>query len=483
MAISKKPAKPKKSWYPPIDMWVKGVITFATPTFFFLFGFIVMEKIRIEDLPLALMAILIPTAFFVRGYLRNVISLTEYVDNLAGDRIAEQPDLGFMSTEGELSAAVEHLGASWERKKVQLEAMLSEREVLVDSLPDMLVMLNHELQIVRTNYAARSRFGQNLANHPFAKVVAHDALHEATRQTLKDGKRREMEIRLPGPPESYFRTHVDRFPVHSPGGISIIVSLHDISAHKKLELMLSDFVANASHEIRTPLASIIGYIETLQTVAKDDPEAHEKFLKIMSQQAERMRRLVDDLLSLSRLEMSAHTQPDGRVDLEELIAGEVDNEKVAAEKKNISLKVTMPEAMPELRGDYNELRQVAQNLISNAVKYGNRNSEVAITLGTLEALPDAVMRRHTDDARHMRDMAVAYFSVRDEGEGIAPEHIPRLTERFYRVDSARTRKAGGTGLGLAIVKFVIQRHRGVLDITSEVGKGSVFTAYFPLTER
>ncbi len=223
--------------------------------------------------------------------------------------------------------------------------------------------------------------------------------------------------------------------------------------------MRVDFVANASHELRTPLASLLGFVETLRGPARDDAAARERFLAIMETQARRMARLVDDLLSLSRIELKAHVRPLDRVDLGAVVRQIADALKPLAAERGTVLRLVLPERGGDVLGDRDELLRVFENLIENAIKYGKDQGQVEVTLRRLanEGGPERIEVQVTDD-----------------GPGVAPQHLPRLTERFYRVDAVASRGAGGTGLGLAIVKHIVMRHRGRLEIDSTPGKGSTF---------
>ncbi|MCF6304765.1 MAG: ATP-binding protein [Rhodobacteraceae bacterium] len=230
--------------------------------------------------------------------------------------------------------------------------------------------------------------------------------------------------------------------------------------------MRSDFIANVSHELRTPLASISGYIETLQGHAKDDPEARERFLSVMAAQAGRMQNLVSDLMSLNRIELAEHKTPHEKCALNALVSEAVADVQPLQEKLGAVIKVDLLPDMPMVSGDRAQLNQVLINLFENAIKYNSAGGPIMI--GT--ALPSK------------NYPGMVGISVRDCGEGIAPEHLPRLTERFYRVSVAKSRDKGGTGLGLAIVKHILNRHNGMLEITSEIGKGSVFTMWLPVAQ-
>ena len=240
---------------------------------------------------------------------------------------------------------------------------------------------------------------------------------------------------------------------------AILLFLRDLTEQERLNSLRSDFIANASHELRTPLASLLGFIETLQGAAKNDPTVQQRFLGIMGKQAERMARLIDNLLSLSRVEMRQHLRPRARVDLDALLDHVLAAMEPLAEASGIALHFDGLGAPADVLGDRDELTQVFSNLIHNAIKYGRAGGNVWVTL-----------------AHGSEGGAGARFSVavRDDGAGIAGEHLPRLTERFYRA-SANGGEAAGTGLGLAIVKHVIARHRGDLRIASALGNGSTFT--------
>jgi len=222
--------------------------------------------------------------------------------------------------------------------------------------------------------------------------------------------------------------------------------------------MRADFIANAGHELKTPLATLIGFIETLLGPAREDVAARERFLGIMREQAQRMARLVDDLLSLSRIELNEHVAPTDRVALAPVIDEVARGLELRAAERGIRIIRALPPDLPEVQGDRDELAQIFQNLLDNAVKYGRPHSEIEVSGGTGSEM-------------------LVRVAVADQGEGIPSEQLPRLTERFYRVDTARSRELGGTGLGLAIVKHIVNRHRGRLDIASTVGRGSTFTVW------
>jgi two-component system phosphate regulon sensor histidine kinase PhoR len=235
--------------------------------------------------------------------------------------------------------------------------------------------------------------------------------------------------------------------------------------------MRADFVANASHELRTPLAAVLGFIETLRGPAKGDDEAHERFLAIMYEQATRMSRLVADLLNLSRIELHEQCRPEGMADLAAILRRVATGLELTASEKLMTITLDVDAALPMVIGQEDELTQIFQNLLDNAVKYGRDGTPIEVTGRVVSDLPAGMPDR---------SRPAVMITVKDHGEGIARENIPRLTERFFRVDTARSRRLGGTGLGLAIVKHVVNRHRGVMQIESELGEGTSFSVYLPV---
>ena len=243
----------------------------------------------------------------------------------------------------------------------------------------------------------------------------------------------------------------------------LLVTFRDLSEQDRLAQMREDFIANASHELRTPLTSLKGFIETLQGPAHNDPMARERFLSLMAGQAERMTRLIDDLLSLSRVEMGAHVPPRGIVDLNEVAAYVMQTLEPVATGAGASMVLQTAEAPARLRGDRDQIVQVMSNLVQNAITYGGPR-QIDIVVSTMDA--------------GAGKPAQVSATVTDRGPGIEAQHLPRLTERFYRASVATSRSKGGTGLGLAIVKHIVARHRGELEIQSQVGHGSTFRVRF-----
>ncbi|NUB13624.1 PAS domain-containing sensor histidine kinase, partial [Azospirillum brasilense] len=369
-------------------------------------------------------------------------------------------------------------------------AQLEANESIIEALHDPLVLVGAERQVARANQAARALFGDRILDRDLAASLRNPAVLEAVDAVLKGGASRILEFSLPVPVERMFEVRVKPFqrrvprpalgedgvPAGTVPGRMVILTLHDITALRRSEQMRADFIANASHELRTPLSSLLGFIETLRGPAREDLEAHERFLSIMQDQASRMARLVNDLLSLSRIELDVHMPPAGTVDVLDRLDGVMAALELKAASRRIRLTLEAPDGLPAVVGDEDQLTQVFQNLVSNAIKYTRENTDVTVAVSLADGVAVGVSGPAGRGGRGMQMVAVA---VRDQGEGIARTHLPRLTERFYRVDAARSRAMGGTGLGLAIVKHIVNRHRGRLTIESAVGVGSTFTVYLP----
>jgi two-component system phosphate regulon sensor histidine kinase PhoR len=339
------------------------------------------------------------------------------------------------------------------------------REVLED-LPDPLLLVETSGRVNLANKAMRALIGVDIERKHVSAVLRTPAVLEAVLHTAETGEPASFEFMQPVPVERHYQAYVSRT-VQEPKLTALL--LHDLTAVKRAEEARADFIANASHELRTPLAAVSGFIDTLRGHAKDDPEAREKFLGIMGDEASRMRRLINDLLSLTRIELNEHVPPSGVVD----VAGVVRDAAAAlaplADADKVTITVESGDSIPSVTGDRDELIQLFQNLIQNAIKYGKSGGNVRIGVGVS---PLSVPGRHGPPA-------MVSVAVRDDGEGIPREAIPRLTERFYRVDVKRSRERGGTGLGLAIVKHIVNRHQGRLQIESQPGAGSTFTVLLP----
>jgi len=414
-------------------------------------------------------------AVLVLTRLADFDRVIRYAEELLINPEASAPLLQTSATAQRLLSGLTALRKLWADRRDEADALAKSRQDILDSLPDPFFLLDRKRRVVSANAAARAlfeieRITPSLTGRDLASVIRDPKVLEAADVALTQGRKTEAQFTLPAPVEHSFAALI--VPVETAGsdGAALIIALHDQTERLKMDRMRADFVANASHELRTPLASVLGFIETLQGPAKDDEKARGEFLDIMLKQANRMTRLIDDLLSLSRIELREHARPTGAVDMELLLRNAVELLDRQIKERRSTVSVLLPPNLPAALGDTNELSQVFHNLISNAVKYGGEQGRVEITAAISDTRPPAMPGKGP----------CLRIAVRDYGEGIAREHIPRLTERFYRVDTARSRLLGGTGLGLAIVKHITNRHRGALVVESEVGKGATFTVYLPL---
>ena len=351
---------------------------------------------------------------------------------------------------------------------------------LIEAMPEPVLVVTGDSRVVAVNHHAKAilpalRIGGNLA-----LALRDPDILDGIGRVFASGRSEQVAWRERVPVERVFDVTVA--PLDQPSADrALVLTLRDLTESLRVERMRADFIANASHELRTPLASLLGFVETLQGPARDDARARARFLSIMGDQARRMARLVDDLLSLSRIEQHLHRRPDQAVDLALAVRHVADTLAPLAEENGVWLSLQASEPVV-VAGDRDELLRVAENLVENAIKYGSpqqggSTADRALRRD-LESEPAAMQQIVEIEVASHRGQGV--FSVRDHGAGIAAEHLPRLTERFYRIDAGQSRARGGTGLGLAIVKHIVARHRGRLQVESEVGQGALFTVTIPL---
>ncbi len=325
-----------------------------------------------------------------------------------------------------------------------------------DILTEPCMVINDRATLVYANTAAMAQFPRAKIGDPLAFTLRDPDLVEAIDRAVETGKPSRTELHLTVPNTTGYLASVGPYAIEGEGQTSLVITLYDLTEQKHADRMRSDFIANASHELRTPLTSLMGFIDTLQGPASKDEAARTRFLGIMRGQSERMSSLIDDLLSLSRIELRQHVKPTTEVDLSVLLREVAETLEPRAEKEEVTIALTVPDTPVIVRGDRQELFEVVENLADNAIKYGGDGGRVDISL-----VPGA--SRAGD--RHA-------ITVADFGAGIAEEHVPRLTERFYRIDAESSRKKKGTGLGLAIVKHIVARHHGEMTIRSKVGEGT-----------
>ena len=349
-------------------------------------------------------------------------------------------------------------------------------------------------RIILANGAARDLLRIQREEALLVSALRDPAVLEAVDEALFGGVTRTTDYAGVGAQTRHWRALTRPLPSDDGRTLALVV-LRDETEVRRMELMRVDFLANASHELKTPLASLAGFIETLKGHARDDPKARDKFLDIMATQAERMSRLVADLLSLSRIELNEHIPPSGRVELARAAADVVDAVSVLSAERGVRVQLSDREISAPVSGDRDEIVQVVQNLVDNAIKYSPSGGAVEIVIrpditvdeGSApwsgESRGEGATRLPLVTPDREPGQRYAAVTVRDHGPGLAREHLPRLTERFYRVEGQKSGERQGTGLGLAIVKHIVNRHRGGLTVESAPGQGAVFTAYFPVAAR
>jgi len=385
---------------------------------------------------------------------------------------------------------------------VESAAPIDRRTLLADlvrALPAPALLTDERRQILAVNALAADLLQRPGEGRPLTEIVRHPELLSAVQEVIDGGPAREVIVQETVPAERHLQALVAALPlteshasdrstpeVADTADRGALILVRDRTRQVQNEQMRVDFVANVSHELRTPLASLTGFLETLRGPAADDPDAQDRFLRIMEEQTARMTRLVESLMSLSRIEREEHNLPKGVVDLTVTVQRVVNALRIVADRFGTRIEIHVDADPALVVGDRDQIAQVAQNLIENAIKYGVPGTEVTVQIRRIPA---------EDEQASIGAGAgpLISLSVTDQGEGIPEEHLSRLTERFYRVDVARARgtalspesdgvsalDSGGAGLGLAIVKHIVARHGGTLEIDSQIGVGSTFTALLP----
>jgi len=326
---------------------------------------------------------------------------------------------------------------------------------LIEGLREPTLLVAEDGRVTLGNAAARKLLGQEIEGSVLSQVIAHPAATEWL-ERRQHGPAEEVELSALAGSRRHWLMRMTPL-----DGGSLLIRLIDRSEAHAAEQMRVDFVANASHELRTPLATLIGYTETLREQGDDiDPATRERFLSVVHDEARRMQSVVEDLISLSRIEAERFSTPTDAVDLQPLILQVLENSRRAAVERQSELELSIGPDLPEIAADSGQVLQLLDNLVTNALRYGTAGTPVTISA--------------------QRDGAMLHLTVADRGEGIAPEHIKRVTERFYRVDTSRSRALGGTGLGLSIVKHIVERHRGRLTIESKLGEGTMVHVLLPV---
>jgi two-component system phosphate regulon sensor histidine kinase PhoR len=406
---------------------------------------------------------------------RDIAAMSRLVRGLRidGDRLPPETNL-LLPGMHSLGQEAIHLIRAEQLLRNRLKGAAAADRALVERLPDPLLRLDENGAVTWRNASAASAFGTETAS-----LLRHPELRAALAQARQFAKpvRRSIVLAVPVPRD----LDITVIPAGGPAATArsagesqpdepMYILINDRTRERSVEKMRADFVANASHELRTPLASLIGFIETLRGPAADDVEAQRRFLEIMAEQAMRMQRVIADLLSLSRIEINEHQPPRDVLALAPVLERVIAAMEPMLRSNQTQIEVAITPDLPAVPADADQLAQVFTNLLDNAIKYGKRGGRIRVAVAPAQSDPRF-------------EPTGVLVSVADDGAGIAREHLPRLTERFYRVDKGRSRAVGGTGLGLAIVKHVVNRHRGRLLIDSIEGQGTTFTIWLPVLRR
>ncbi|MCF6216242.1 MAG: ATP-binding protein [Emcibacter sp.] len=429
------------------------LVIISSPLFLFIIYLFQMEKLTLQELVIFIITLALPIIIIIRYFLEKMAALDRQTTlQIHDSNINKNRQLLLMN--------------------------------IMEKLSDPLLILDSHNRILMANKSAHILLGDHILKQEISVFIRNSDLENTMLQAQQTGEPKSCEFKFGHPHAKDYLTRVHLFDLTNNQGESpvresvaafshqnhfgkkyLFLALYDISAMKRSDKMRADFVANASHELRTPLASILGFIETLQGPARDDKEAHERFLKIMHNEATRMNRLTEGLLSLSRIERDQHIPPSDNVKICRLIENVSNTLEPQAKAKEMRIAAPQTDEIT-IEGDYDQLTQLFQNIIENAIKYGREKTDIDISI-TGNTMPPPLKTKEV------------IITIANQGDGIPAEHLPRLMERFYRVDSARARNDGGSGLGLAIVKHIIQRHRGRISFASEINGTTTVTFALP----
>ncbi len=417
-------------------------------------------------------AIVIFNMIFLSPISIELQRLKKYINNLTTDDLSK--DVKLSETEAkEIADAINSMHRFWVAKTDALEAKAMSDTAVLDTLPDPILMIDRSGNILGANLSARKLLGEGVANKNIENVFVSNNFVKAVSKVLKKESESENLVFYAAEPiDKKIYAHIKQLPWFSKGRAVAVVSLYDLTKALTIEKMQSDFVANASHELRTPLSVISGFIETLQTTAKDDSDAREQFLNIMKEQASFMSSLIENLLSLSKIEMSQDEIPNEKTDVLKIVGEVAEALEMKAQERSITLKIEKPARLKKIVADSQQIKRLIQNLTDNAIKYGLSNSDVTIKVKEVEKIP------HSKSFNVAEGKAVA-VSVNNKGPKISAEDLARLTERFYRLQEHKNLGIKGTGLGLSIAKQIMMRHRGNLTVSSTMHNGTTFTVYLP----
>lgn len=443
--------------------------------------FVVLAAFNLVDPVLAVISLAAVVAFNIVLLFPLTFELQlikKYVAKLANGEISQEELLALSEDESkDLIEAINNMHHFWAQKADVLEAQTISDTAVLDSLPDPIMVIDRAGNILGANLSARISFGEKITDKNIDKVFySNNFINAVSRVLNKESTSENLIFYIDKPVDQKLYAHIKQLPWLSKGKAVAVISIYDLTKSMKIEKMQSDFVANASHELRTPLSIISGFVETLQTSAKDDPEAQQNFLKIIAQQAEYMSNLIENLLSLSRIELNQDEHPKDEVNAMQIVEDVAKSLEIKAQDQDMKIHVIREPDIATVRADAQQIKQIVQNLTDNAVKYGTPGTEVTVRINNVDKIPPSKTIKTANGP------AVA-ISVNNKGPKIPPEKLARLTERFYRLQEHKDKSIKGTGLGLAIAKHIIIRHQGNITVNSNGYNGTTFTIYLPVFQK
>lgn len=403
--------------------------------------------------------------------------LKKYISNLARGEDFDTSAMKLSEKEAqEIADAINTMHKFWSEKNEALEAQTISDTAVLDSLPDPIMMIDRYGKIIGANSSAHNLVEKNIIDKNIDTIFDSNNFINAVVSVLsKESESENLIFYTRKPRQKKLYAHIKQLPWISKGRAVAVISVYDLTKAMKIEKMQSDFVANASHELRTPLSVISGCIETLQTTAKNDDKARETFLRLMGEQTEYMSSLIENLLSLSKIELSQDQLPEEKVYVPKIVEEVAEGLSLKAKDREMNIIVNIDGKIPNITADEHQIKQLVQNLTDNAIKYGISPSDITLRVGSVDAIPPS----KTFNVAPREAIAI---SINNTGPRIEPENLARITERFYRLQEHKNMSIKGTGLGLSIAKQIILRHRGNLTVTSTSYNGTTFTVYLPLKQ-
>ncbi len=459
------------------NQFASKVLILSIPTALVFLVLVALKMIAPTMAIISMATIVLFNIVFLFPLTAQLQQVKKYISAMAKGENIDTSNMKLSEEEAkQIADAVNAMHLFWAQKAEILEAQTISDTAVLDSLPDPIMVIDRAGNILGANLSARNSFGKKITDKNIDKVLCSNNFINAVNKVLnKESKAENLVFYVDKPVDKKLYAHIKQLPWLSKGKAVAVISIYDLTKSLKIEKMQSDFVANASHELRTPLSIIAGFIETLQTSAKDDANARDKFLKTMQEQTEYMSALIENLLSLSRIELNQDQQPDTPIIVKDIVEEVVQAMSIKAQNRDMKLKLICNEELPLVLADRAQIKQVVQNLTDNAIKYAPSGTDITLRINNIEKMPITKI----SNALQCRAVSI---SVNNKGPKIESDKLARLTERFYRLQEHKDLNIKGTGLGLAIAKHIIMRHKGNLTVNSNGYNGTTFTIYLPVAD-